>query len=68
MDWTRGDIAILRMAVAAELIETDLWQQYNEIGGNTTGTQNPYQLAFKNRDDDGPKYIAGNTNDEISHT
>jgi hypothetical protein len=27
---TRGDIAILRFLAAAELIESDLWQQYNE--------------------------------------
>src|SRR5690242_14103551 len=30
---TRGDVAILRYLAAAELIETDLWQQYNELGG-----------------------------------
>jgi hypothetical protein len=28
-----GDVAILRFLAAAELIETDLWQQYNELGG-----------------------------------
>src|SRR5712692_8713638 len=30
---TKGDIAILRFLSAAEIIETDLWQQYNELGG-----------------------------------
>jgi hypothetical protein len=30
---TRGDAAILRFLAAAEIIETDLWQQYNELGG-----------------------------------
>ena len=30
---TRGDIAILRFLAAAELIETDLWQQYAELAG-----------------------------------
>src|SRR5437588_11189901 len=30
---TRGDIAILRLLAAAETIETDLWQQYSELGG-----------------------------------
>src|SRR6266576_5883800 len=30
---TRGDAAILRFLAAAELIETDLWQQYNELAG-----------------------------------
>src|SRR5436190_9971588 len=30
---TAGDEAILRLLAAAELIEADLWQQYNELGG-----------------------------------
>ena len=30
---TAGDAAILRFLAAAELIETDLWVQYNELGG-----------------------------------
>ena len=30
---TRGDVAILQLLAAAELIEADLWQQYNELGG-----------------------------------
>ena len=30
---TRGDADILRLLAAAELIEADLWQQYNELGG-----------------------------------
>ena len=30
---TNGDIAILRFLAAAELIESDLWQQYAELGG-----------------------------------
>src|ERR1700687_2748684 len=30
---SKGDAALLRFAAAAELIEADLWQQYNEIGG-----------------------------------
>src|SRR5947209_19569956 len=28
-----GDAAILRFLSAAEILETDLWQQYNELGG-----------------------------------
>jgi hypothetical protein len=28
-----GDIAILQFLAAAELIESDLWQQYAELGG-----------------------------------
>src|SRR5437868_5602568 len=30
---TRGDAAILRFLAAAEIIETDMWQQYNELAG-----------------------------------
>src|SRR5713226_4713418 len=30
---TSGDVAILQLLAAAELIEADLWQQYNELGG-----------------------------------
>src|SRR5438132_698065 len=28
---TKGDVAILQFLAAAELIETDLWQQYTEL-------------------------------------
>ena len=34
---TKGDAAILRFALAAELIEADLWTQYAELGGLTPG-------------------------------
>src|SRR5262245_34365863 len=30
---TVGDVSILRFLAAAEILETDLWQQYNELGG-----------------------------------
>src|SRR5207302_7458068 len=30
---TEGDAAILRFLSAAEILETDAWQQYNELGG-----------------------------------
>lgn len=67
-DLTRGDIAILRFLAAAELIESDLWQQYAELGGITTdGSTNPYQAALQVLDGDGSQYITSNTNDEISH-
>jgi hypothetical protein len=63
---TKGDIAILRFLAAAELIESDLWQQYNELGGMNGG--NPaYMAALSNLDSDMPQYIADNTDDEISH-
>jgi hypothetical protein len=29
----KGDIAILRLLAAVELIESDLWLQYAELGG-----------------------------------
>jgi Ferritin-like domain len=74
---TKGDIAIIRFLAAAELIESDLWQQYSELGGLTPGQlpvetapftpMNSYQAAFMNLDPDGPQYVTSNTNDEISH-
>src|SRR5260370_16812551 len=30
---TQGDVAILKLLAAAEIIETDLWLQYSELGG-----------------------------------
>ena len=75
---TKGDIAILRFVAAAELLETDLWIQYAELGGLTPGQapvevtpnftpMNSYQAAFMNLDSDGPQYITSNTLDEMSH-
>lgn len=73
----RGDVAILQMALLAELIESDLWTQYAELGGLTPGQlpvetapftpMNNYQAAFMNLDPDGPQYISSNTGDEVSH-
>src|SRR5258707_8979819 len=63
---TAGDAAILRFLAAAEIIETDLWQQYNELGGVTGG--NPaYMAALSNLDGDMSQYISDNTDDEVSH-
>ena len=31
-----GDAAILRFLSALEILETDLWQQYNELGASRT--------------------------------
>jgi hypothetical protein len=71
-----GDVAILRFLAAAELIESDLWTQYAELGGIGTNppieidpneTLNPYQVALSNLDSDGPQYITSNTADEVSH-
>lgn len=65
---TRRDVAILRFFSALELVESDLWQQYDELGGVTEGPQNPYQLALQFLDGDGAEYITGNTLEEISHS
>ena len=71
-----GDVAILRFLAAAELIESDLWIQYAELGGigknppievDPNQTLNPYQVALSNLDSDGPQYITSNTKDEVSH-
>src|SRR2546421_5509256 len=70
---TSGDAAILRFLAAAELIETDLWQQYNELAGIQDGevpggSGNPdYTEAVKVLDGDMDQYIHDNTDDEISH-
>jgi Ferritin-like domain len=66
-NFTDGDAAILRFLAAAELIESDLWTQYAELGGITNGPVNPYQLALQNLDGDGSQYISSNTLDEVSH-
>jgi len=71
-----GDAAILRFLAAAELIESDLWIQYAELGGigdnkpvevDPNPSINNYQVALSNLDGDGPQYISSNTLDEQSH-
>ena len=70
---SKGDAALLRFAAAAEFIESDLWQQYNELGGAVDNHDNPnpgnpaYVAALSNLDGDMPQYISDNTDDEISH-
>ncbi|HEX4706106.1 MAG TPA: ferritin-like domain-containing protein [Candidatus Udaeobacter sp.] len=72
-DITQGDIAILRWLAAAEIIETDLWQQYNELGGIQDsevpgGSGNEaFTEALEVLDEDMPVYVHDNTDDEISH-
>ncbi len=61
-----GDVAILRLLAAIELIESELWQQYNELGG-VNGGNSAYMAALSNLDGDMPQYIADNTDDELSH-
>src|SRR4051812_19412980 len=70
---TKGDAAILRFLDAAEILETDLWVQYNELGGvqdseEKDGTGNAlYTDALTILDGDMPQYIHDNTDDEFSH-
>src|SRR5256885_7763709 len=63
---SRGDVAILQLLAAAELIETDLLQQFNELGG-VTAPDSGYKAGLVILDGDQPQYIADNTDDEISH-
>jgi hypothetical protein len=74
---TRGDAAILRFLAAIELIESDLWLQYAELGGIQTnepplltglmGGNPAYMQALSNLDGDMTQYIHDNTEDEFSH-
>jgi hypothetical protein len=63
---TPGDVAILQLLAAAELIEADLWKQYNELGG-VNAPDSGYKEGLVILDGDQPQYIADNTDDEISH-
>jgi hypothetical protein len=70
---TKGDAAILRFLAAAEILETDLWQQYNELGGiqdsevpGGSGSAT-YIAALKVLDGDMDQYTHDNTEDEMTH-
>src|SRR5205085_7308321 len=60
---TPGDANILRFLAAAEILEADLWQQYNELAAGNAD----YAAALATIDDDMADYIEQNTDDEISH-
>ncbi len=70
---TPGDAALLRFAAAAEILETDFWVQYNELGGVQDGevpggSGNPaYTAALTVLDSDMAQYIHDNTDDEYTH-
>ena len=71
---TRGDAAILRFLAAAEILESDLWEQYWELGGTqdsefakATGGNPLYTDALTILDMDMPEYIHDNTDDEFTH-
>jgi hypothetical protein len=70
---TDGDEAILRFLAAAETLEADFWQQYNELGGiqdkelpGGTGSK-AYTDALAVLDSDMAQYIHDNTDDEFTH-
>jgi hypothetical protein len=70
---TPGDAAILSFLAALEILETDFWVQYNELGGIQdsevpSGSGNEaYTEKLANLDGDFPQYVHDNTDDEISH-
>ncbi len=70
---SQGDAAILRFLSAAEILETDLWQQYNELCGIQDrevqgGTGNkPFTKALLQLDSDMDQYVHDNTEDEFTH-
>jgi hypothetical protein len=50
----KGDADILRFLAAAEIIETDLWQQYTELGGQDAPASS-YVGALQILDGDQPQ-------------
>jgi hypothetical protein len=58
-----GDVAILRFLAAAELIETDFWEQYQAV----VSSNNRFSQALQTLDSDMPTYVDQNTADEQSH-
>src|SRR5947209_6230825 len=70
---SHGDAAILRFLAAAEILETDLWQQYNELCGIQDrevrgGSGNkPFTKALSQLDGDMDQYVHDNTEDEFTH-
>src|ERR1700756_408073 len=70
---TKGDAALLRFAAAAEILETDLWVQYNELAGIQDsevqgGSGNPlFTAALAVLDSDMAQYVHDNTDDEFTH-
>src|ERR1700739_500478 len=80
---SKGDAALLQFALWAELVESDLWTQYAELGGvwpsgggaaqaseefqGFIGGNPAYTLALENLNGDMHQYITDNTDDELSH-
>src|SRR5207302_2005949 len=59
--------------LAAEILETDFWIQYNELGGVQDSEvpggsgSHKYTKALEVLDGDMPQYIHDNTEDEMTH-
>jgi len=72
-DLSTGNAAILRFLSAAEILETDLWQQYNELCGIQDhevphGSGNKaFTEAVSQLDSDMAQYVHDNTEDEFTH-
>jgi hypothetical protein len=79
---SQGDASILRFLCAAEILESDLWEQYWELGSGVLDFASPnpsgqtlvatngnaaYMTALVILDGDMPTYILDNTDDEFSH-
>ncbi len=70
---SHGDAAILRFLSAAEILETDLWQQYNELCGIQDGEvpggsgNKAFTRALSRLDGDMSQYVHDNTEDEFTH-
>jgi len=80
---TAGDASLLRFVAMAEIIESDFWEQYWELGSgvldfashnpqpNTpltaTGGNPTYIKNLQILDGDMPQYILDNTDDEFAH-
>lgn len=68
-----GDAAILRFLAAVEIIETDMWQQYNELAGVQDaevpgGSGNPaFTEALMVLEEESDIYIHDNTENEMTH-
>jgi hypothetical protein len=70
---SKGDVALLQFAAWAEIVESDLWTQYAELGGvgpsgggeaqedeefqGFIGGNSAYNLALQNLDGDMPQFI-----------
>src|SRR3954462_9277043 len=70
---TKGDVAVLQFLAAAELLEADLWEQFNELAGvqdsqRPGGTGNmAYTRALQVLDKDIPQYIHNSSSAEQRH-